>query len=164
MPRTWKWSPSLCPDCNERYREKGRRFCDPCRDSRRKKRDCKSQSDWRKRNPELARANDRAYKAANREKLIEYGREYIRRPEVRERRRQTQQARRTQFRERLRLIVAFAIRQRGLCGLCHQILPEDIDNLHLDHIEPITSGGVDEPGNMHLTCRSCNLAKGAFTT
>jgi len=36
-----------------------------------------------------------------------------------------------------------------------------VRSFHFDHIVPITLGGGNNPVNIQLTCRYCNLAKGA---
>ena len=35
---------------------------------------------------------------------------------------------------------------------------------HLDHITPVVNGGTSEVGNLQLTCRRCNIRKGARAT
>ena len=37
------------------------------------------------------------------------------------------------------------------------------DDLSLDHIQPYSKGGTDEPDNLRVLCRSCNSKKGART-
>ena len=35
------------------------------------------------------------------------------------------------------------------------------DNLTVDHIHPVSSGGTNDPDNLQTLCRSCNSRKGA---
>jgi 5-methylcytosine-specific restriction endonuclease McrA len=35
---------------------------------------------------------------------------------------------------------------------------------HLDHLVPVSTGGSDDPSNLALSCRRCNLSKGTGTT
>lgn len=58
----------------------------------------------------------------------------------------------SQIRELLR-------QQQGRCGYCG----EDIKSgYHIDHKQPISRGGTNEIGNLHLTCGRCNLRKSAM--
>ncbi len=34
--------------------------------------------------------------------------------------------------------------------------------LHVDHIEPVSKGGTDDPRNLRTACIDCNLGKGAL--
>ena len=36
-------------------------------------------------------------------------------------------------------------------------------NIHIDHVLPVVSGGTHEDGNLAVTCKPCNLAKGDRT-
>lgn len=47
----------------------------------------------------------------------------------------------------------------GNCCLCCGAL----DNLTIDHIIPLSKGGLDHPTNMQTLCQPCNLAKGQQT-
>jgi len=42
---------------------------------------------------------------------------------------------------------------------------EDLTNaeIHLDHVIPESKGGLTSLNNLQVTCRKCNLAKGALT-
>lgn len=50
-------------------------------------------------------------------------------------------------------------REKGACAYCGTT----DGPFHLDHVLPITRGGLDEPGNLTLACRSCNTSKGDKT-
>ena len=51
-------------------------------------------------------------------------------------------------------------KQKGLCALCFTpVLPIGSD-AHVDHIIPITKGGVSEEGNYQLAHGPCNISKG----
>lgn len=49
--------------------------------------------------------------------------------------------------------------QRGRCAYCRTKLIED---RHLDHIQPLSRGGSNDPKNLQFLCRPCNLKKGAM--
>ncbi|MBB6051272.1 HNH endonuclease [Armatimonas rosea] len=50
------------------------------------------------------------------------------------------------------------------CEYCHA--PELVSNLEfeIEHIEPVSQGGSDDPENLALACRSCNLHKASRQT
>jgi 5-methylcytosine-specific restriction endonuclease McrA len=48
-------------------------------------------------------------------------------------------------------------RQKGQCRYCTAVLSKG--NRHLDHIYPISRGGVNTDDNVQLLCRFCNLSK-----
>ena len=48
--------------------------------------------------------------------------------------------------------------QNGKCAACRVIFG---NNIELDHIVSLKSGGAHEDGNLQLLCRPCNRAKGA---
>lgn len=49
--------------------------------------------------------------------------------------------------------------QNGACAAC--FVPIARDTLELDHIKPISKGGLHCDDNMQLLCRTCNRRKGA---
>lgn len=51
-------------------------------------------------------------------------------------------------------------KQGGVCNGCGARLS---DAVHLDHIHPISRGGVNEDYNVQLLCANCNLSKGNKT-
>lgn len=59
---------------------------------------------------------------------------------------------------------AVARRAGHRCEYCHA--PEVIFNLsfEVEHIVPVSEGGGDDESNLALSCRSCNLFKGASLT
>ena len=60
-------------------------------------------------------------------------------------------------RDMRRLLTKKVLEQGGLCG--ERLEPED--DLHLDHIVPVSHGGSDDPGNLQAAHARCNLSKGA---
>ena len=48
--------------------------------------------------------------------------------------------------------------QRGHCGICERHM--EIDYMDVDHKLPVAKGGGDDPDNLWLLCRACNLMKG----
>ena len=57
------------------------------------------------------------------------------------------------------LYACVAQRAGKRCEYCHA--PESVFNFHfeLEHISPLSLGGVDTVDNLALACRSCNLFK-----
>lgn len=54
--------------------------------------------------------------------------------------------------------------QKGLCGICWQPLPEELNRIHPDHIEPKGLGGATHDShidNLQATHIRCNLEKGS---
>jgi 5-methylcytosine-specific restriction endonuclease McrA len=49
--------------------------------------------------------------------------------------------------------------QGGKCTYCCVEITNK--NKHIDHIIPISLGGSNSPDNLQVTCRTCNLSKGA---
>lgn len=47
--------------------------------------------------------------------------------------------------------------QKGCCAYCGQRLGA---NFHVDHFIPLIKGGINQLGNLVLTCPHCNLSKG----
>ncbi len=58
--------------------------------------------------------------------------------------------------------VVVAERAQHRCEYCHA--PEIIFNFQfeVDHVVPLARGGSDDPGNLALACRACNLFKSDF--
>lgn len=54
---------------------------------------------------------------------------------------------------------AMLCRQDARCAYCQVLL----DKYHVDHKNPVSRGGTNDEGNLHLTCARCNLVKGALT-
>ena len=53
----------------------------------------------------------------------------------------------------------FLLRQGNSCGICGKVI-ESMDEATIDHIVPISKGGMHSPKNMQLAHASCNSAKG----
>jgi len=56
-------------------------------------------------------------------------------------------------------IVKLKEKQNNICALCNKTIFET-DEIHSDHIKPISKGGEDIIENMQITHASCNLSKG----
>jgi hypothetical protein len=50
-------------------------------------------------------------------------------------------------------------RDKGICGICHQ--PAEESNWHLDHIVPLSKGGLHLYANVQVSHPLCNESKGA---
>lgn len=46
--------------------------------------------------------------------------------------------------------------QNGLCNVCYC----GLGDYHVDHVIPISRGGINEAGNLQLLCPTCNRSKG----
>lgn len=46
-----------------------------------------------------------------------------------------------------------------VCGICEQVI-EDIEDLSIDHIIPLSRGGSNEDDNLQPAHRRCNWQKG----
>lgn len=58
------------------------------------------------------------------------------------------------------------MRDLGVCQICNKIIdfdcdPNSDDYPSVDHIKPISKGGLHQWDNVQLACRGCNTAKGA---
>ena len=58
------------------------------------------------------------------------------------------------------LAIKLAAKQKGQCARCKCDLSK-VDEVHIDHIIPISKGGGEEENNKQLLCKRCNLSKGA---
>ena len=47
-----------------------------------------------------------------------------------------------------------------ICQLCRRAI-EDVAEVHIDHIVPVSKGGTSVPENLQVTHGRCNLRKGA---
>lgn len=52
--------------------------------------------------------------------------------------------------------IAVSVRDGGRCRQCGSR-----DQLHFDHVIPVSRGGANTPANVQLLCGSCNRAKSA---
>ena len=53
-------------------------------------------------------------------------------------------------------------RQRGLCAICHEPLPDERDQVEIDHIHPLHRGGTDDIVNLRLVHIACNQARADY--
>ena len=51
-------------------------------------------------------------------------------------------------------------RQNGICTWCDLPLPDDLSEIHADHIYPVSRGGETSPENTAALHAFCNMAKG----
>ena len=52
-------------------------------------------------------------------------------------------------------------RQGGICTWCNLPLPDDLNQIHADHIYPVSRGGETSPENTAALHATCNIQKGA---
>lgn len=116
---------------------------------------------YRKKNKIMYAKKDERYRLKNPEKLYEKGRKY---------RRCHVDYFLNKMRERKLLMLGVSdgtvtldaendlfVKQGGKCDYCGVVLNGD---KHLDHIIPISRGGMHVLNNIHWTCVYCNLSKG----
>ena len=56
-----------------------------------------------------------------------------------------------------RIIDAYRVKQWGFCPGCLSVLPQRPD---IDHKQPKSKGGTDDPENKQLLCPNCNRSRG----
>lgn len=70
----------------------------------------------------------------------------------------------TNWRKRKSFRARLLIAQGGKCFYCHVLLTSSEEGLSatLDHLTPLSKGGLDVLSNFVLSCKKCNGAKGAL--
>jgi len=137
------------------------------------------QKAYRLAHKEKAKEKNKAYRAANQEKLKasnrkwrEANREYLK--SLNKKAYATNKEQRIKdsipivARRRARKLAAFVEdvdrsvvfeRDAGVCGICN--LPVNLDDWHLDHIQPLSKGGEHSYANTQVSHPTCNMRKGA---
>jgi 5-methylcytosine-specific restriction endonuclease McrA len=124
---------------------------------------------WREQNREKAAGHTRKYRTTDKGKAAmkaAYDTEYNRRRMAQWRRANPEKARAAHLRVRhagMGTVSAMDIatqhaRQNGRCYYCGENLDE---KYHVDHVIPVSRGGLNEPSNIVLACPFCNVSKGA---
>lgn len=114
---------------------------------------------WREKNREKARAHSRKSWSKNREKNLAKSRAYMaNNPE---------KALHYQSNRRARLANAksYKVLPRELKALKNRpcVMCGSKENIHIDHIIPISRSGTNGIGNLQSLCKTCNLSKGTKT-
>jgi len=116
---------------------------------------------WAKNNPEKVRDTIKKYRMANIEKIVEYRRKYTK--ENLEKAREKCHRRRV-----LKLQLPYEKidhklvweRDGGICQICKDSTrPVSFEEMHLDHIIPLSKGGHHVYGNVQAAHAHCNLVK-----
>lgn len=172
----------VCPECSTRFASKNRShtFCsENCRDRARYRR---AQADpakaaarraasaaWRKRNPQSVRDSQREWKQRNSERVKEASREWARANKHRIQpfhrrdreghnayaRLRTKRLRdATPYRFSREQVIARLAFHGSTCWMCGRVADT------VDHVKPLTAGGLNIPANLRPACRPCNSSKG----
>jgi 5-methylcytosine-specific restriction endonuclease McrA len=100
---------------------------------------------WRAANIDKDKAKTKAYRDGNVERILA--------------RNQNRRALLSGGKLSLGIASALLARQKSKCACCRVDLKKV--GHHLDHIVPLSKGGVNEDSNIQLLCPTCNLSKGA---
>ena len=147
--------------------------CKPCSKERRTRtRDAKKSREqskaWREKNPERFKAYAKAYyekhgskhtlawNKRNLERVAAYKKEYRKAGKQREATARYRAKKLDQLLEDVKLD-DLLVRDSGICGVCG--LPLTEETIHIDHIVPVSKGGMHSLDNTQPVHRRCNLKK-----
>ena len=120
------------------------------------------EKEYRQKNPELRSSYVKKSMEANKEHHAEQRRKYLQTPEGKAMyRKQTQTRyalRKNSFVEVVDINAVYD-EQEGVCYLCQEEFA--FDEMHADHVIPLSKGGLHKRSNIKMACASCNLSKGA---
>lgn len=161
----FKMKQKKCPKCGkikdigEFYSNKSKRdgfsvYCKECikNDShdyyKKNKEECRERlNNWRNKNREYVRERDKKYREENLDYFYNKARE-----------RKLAQKKVSDGTVTLEYEQYLYDEQNGKCAYCGCNLNES--GKHLDHIVPLSKGGLHTANNVHWTCPTCNLSKG----
>lgn len=114
--------------------------------------------EWQKANPDRVNAKNRAWREANPEKASASRKKWdANNPTKRLERKQVRRARKIgAYVEAVNRAVVYK-RANGICGICG--LPVSYDKFHVDHIVPLSKGGLHCYANTQPAHPRCNLKK-----
>lgn len=124
---------------------------------------------WRKANPERVRDTNRAWRQANVDRARAYSRKWqLANPDkYKASRSKWNQANRDKHREEVARRRALERSAPIEIELIRELLGSpcaycgSLEYIEIDHIVPLSRGGLHEPENLAPACRSCNRSKGA---
>jgi hypothetical protein len=165
--------PTKCPTCGKLRTSKKYKLCDSCREHSReyyhknRERQLVQMKEWRARNHNHLQLQRHEHHIANRERLCALSREWAKNNPIKRRLNEHNRRARVKgnggtftFKE---LNEQFE-RQEGFCNYCGGLLYASFDNdVHIDHMTPISRGGSNDISNIVLSCAPCNLKKGSKT-
>lgn len=111
------------------------------------------QAKWRKQNPEEAKKRIAEWRAKNHTAILEYKRKWKAKHRTEETLAQQGRHTKTKIKVDKEEIINWESR---VCGICNLAIA---GAFHIDHIIPISKGGLHEVSNLQLAHPFCNLSK-----
>ena len=126
-----------------------------------KERKSQTNKEWLEKNRERRKEVQKEYRRRNKERISEYNKKYQQdKPEIsREKTRRYRSRKRELFVEDIKE-KELIDRDGTLCSYCRKELEFGTKTaVHVDHVIPLSLGGIHDPNNLVLACRSCNTSK-----
>ena len=155
---------SECKACSKIYRDAN------------KEEQATKDKEYRKQNRSYLLEKSREYSKNNKNKIAEYGKEYRKRPTSKLAKINRESKRRFKKKQEsdgtIPLFIHYPLNkelfimleaQNYKCNECKCDISNNGSSKHLDHIEPLSKGGLHSLTNVQWLCATCNLSKGNKT-